>query len=187
MTQADPDKRIHLGTVIAAHGLKGEVKIKSFTEDPVAIGAYGPVQLDDGSVRALAVRSANRDVVIARLEGVAGRTDAEKLAREKARLYITRAQLGAEDDGDGYFIEDLKGLRALDETGAVRGVVRDVLNFGAGDILVIGGPSGEFMLPFKPPFADAVDMQAGTLAVFIPEGWLSSAAKGATDDEGEGA
>jgi len=166
------DKRIHLGTVVAAHGIKGEVKIKSFCDDPAALAGYGNLSSEDGEQQyTLKLHSVLKDVVIAKLSGVNDRTTAEALAKAKAKLFVARAKMGKAKKGQ-YFFEDLKGLKAFAENGTAAGSVKDVQNYGAGDILVLEKEGREYMLPFKPPFVDRVDMKAGTLQVFIPEGWL---------------
>ncbi len=153
------------------------MKIKSFTEVPEALAGYGPLQNEDGTVfYEASVRSVNKDVVIARLKGVEDRNASEALARAKTRLYVDRALLGEVEDGR-FFIADLRGARALDKEGRELARVLDVLNYGAGDMLALKGEKGEFMLPFKPPFADKIDVTAGTLEIFIPDGWLEKAEK----------
>jgi 16S rRNA processing protein RimM len=164
-------KRIHLGTIIAAHGLRGEVKLKSFTENPARLGEYKTLYDDAGMAYVISVRSANKDILIATFKHVTDRTAAEKLAAAKTKLYVPREALGEAEEGQ-YFVEDLKGLKALDETGTEVATVMDIVNYGAGDIVILKGEKSEFMLPFKEPFAHQVDLNVGTLRVFIPEGWV---------------
>lgn len=171
------DKRIHLGTVIAAHGIKGDVKIKSFCDDPAALADYGTVYSEDGTQEyKMTLRSVLKDIVIASLSGVKDRDSAEALAKAKAKLFVARAKLGKPKKGQ-YFFEDLKGLQAVTQDGKPAGRVTDVQNFGAGDILVLADGGREFMLPLKAPFAEKIDIKAGTLQVFIPEGWLETKAE----------
>lgn len=174
------ERLIHIATIIAAHGIKGEVKIQSFCEEPTALADYGPLQDEAGATYAIRVRAATGPVLVASLKGVADRSAAERLAKVKTRLFIPRSVLGEAEEGR-HFLEDFKGLTALDEKGDVIAFVRDVANYGAGDILVLEkageGAKGEFMLPLKPPFVDDVNMKAGTVRIMVPEGWLDTKKK----------
>lgn len=171
---------IHIATIIAAHGIKGEVKIQSFCEEPAALAGYGPLQDEAGATYDVSVRAAAGPVLVASLKGVADRAAAERLAKVKTRLFIARSVLGEAEEGR-HFLEDFKGLKAVDDKGDVIATVRDVVNYGAGDILVLektdAGAKGEFMLPLKPPFTDDVDMKAGTVRIMVPEGWLDNKKK----------
>jgi 16S rRNA processing protein RimM len=164
---------ICLGEIFAAHGVKGEVKIRSYCEDPADLASYGMLQDDAGNTYKISVTSAVRTTLVARIKGVADRDAAEALAKAKTKLYVERAQLGEAEDGR-HFIEDLKGLSALDENGVKLATVTSVVNYGAGDILVLQpvAEGKEYMLPLKAPFADKIDIKAGTLQIMVPENWL---------------
>ena len=169
-----------LGEFGRAHGLKGEVRLKSFTADPKAIARYGSLQSEDGrSFTLKGVRPAgggSPDVVIARVDGVTTREVAEALGR--IRLYAPRERLRAADREDEFLLADLIGLEAKDKDGARLGTVIAVPNYGGGDLLEIaphdGGPTG--LLPFTEAFVPAIDIAAGQLVIDPPEGFFDGAA-----------
>ena len=160
--------RICVAQIGAAHGIRGEVRLRSFTEDPAAITAYGPLESEDGTRRFTieALRLA-KDHFVARLAGVADRDAAEKLTNLK--LYIARDKLPPIDEDDTFYHADLVGLAAVTPSGAAFGTVTAVLNFGAGDILEIKPVSGEhLLLPFTDTTVPKIDMQARVLVVVPP-------------------
>jgi 16S rRNA processing protein RimM len=165
-----------VGEISSPHGVRGEVKIKSFTADPASLGQYGPLCSEDGAVEyALRVRSVVNNMLIAAIKGVSDRGAAQKLRGTK--LFVARAKLPKAGKGR-FYVEDLKGLSAVDGKGKEVAVVKDVLNFGAGDLLVIENEAGrEWILPFKPPFAGKPDVDKGEVKVEIPEGYPFSETK----------
>ncbi|HVY13434.1 MAG TPA: ribosome maturation factor RimM [Alphaproteobacteria bacterium] len=155
-----------LGQIVGVHGIRGEVKIKSFTAVPADVAAYGALSIEGGASFTLRMRGVKGQVVVAALEGVAGRGEAEKLRGRK--LYVPRARLPKVEKGR-FYVEDLKGMAAVDESGRQVARVTDVQNFGAGDILAMETPEGrEYLLPFKPPYAGAPDMEKRQVVVSIP-------------------
>ncbi|MBY0610628.1 MAG: ribosome maturation factor RimM [Beijerinckiaceae bacterium] len=162
MTQSKPD-RILLGQFGAAHGLKGEVRLKTYTGDPFAIGDYGPLTTDDGrSFEITHLRDA-KEVLIARVKGVADRTAAEKLTNLK--LYVDRSVLGDVEDEDEFFHADLVGLIVETEAGERLGSVAAIYNFGAGDVVEIKPVAGGklVLLPFTKAAVPVVDIKGGRL------------------------
>jgi 16S rRNA processing protein RimM len=168
---ADGQERILVGAIAGAHGVRGQVKIKSFTDDPAAVAAYGPVTDESGrrSFRltlAGATQAPKGGVVIARIDGVSDRDEAEAL--KGLRLYVARAALPPPDEGE-YYRADLIGLRAERRDGAAYGRVVDVQNYGAGDLLEIERADGEReFLPFTTATAPLVDIAGGRLVVEPP-------------------
>jgi 16S rRNA processing protein RimM len=170
-----------LGEFGRAHGLKGEVRLKSFTADPKAIAIYGPLQSEDGrSFTLKSVRPAgggSPGLVIARVDGVVTREAAETLNR--IRLYTPRERLRGTEGQDEFLLADLIGLIAKDKDGAVLGTVVAVPNYGGGDLLEVapcdGGPTG--LLPFTDAFVPRVDLAAGEITVDPPEGFFDGAAE----------
>lgn len=162
------EQRICVGEIVAAHGLRGEVKIKSFTAVPEDLAGYAPLTDEAGEKEfPLRLRSSTKNMLIASIKGVDNRAAAEKLRDMK--LYVSRAQLPQVEKGR-FYVADLRGLKAVDEAGIEFARVTDVHNFGAGDILVIENAEGrEWLLPFKPPFAHTPDVKAGQVVVNIPE------------------
>ncbi len=160
-------ERILVGQIGAAHGLKGEVRLVSFTEDPLAIADYGPLEMEGGAQR-LSIESVRRSktALIARLEGVKSRNEAEALKGRK--LYVSRAQLPELEPGV-FYQADLLGLEV--RAGERRlGRVAQVVNFGGGDLLEVEGDDGDRLLV---PFTGAdVDLAKGEIAVELAEGFL---------------
>jgi 16S rRNA processing protein RimM len=166
----DKERLLCVGEISSPHGVRGEVKIKSFTADPAALGSYNPLCSKDGTVEyALRVRSVVNNFLIAGIKGVTTREAAQKLRGTK--LFVPRAKLPKAGKGH-FYVEDLKGISAVDEKGEKIALVKDVLNFGAGDLLVIENEAGrEWILPFKAPYAGKPDMDKGQVKVAIPEGY----------------
>jgi 16S rRNA processing protein RimM len=162
-----PD-RVLLGEIGAAQGLKGEVRVRSFTADPAAIGSYGPLEDEAGS-RTIEIQSVRLTpkALVARIKGVATREKAEALSGTK--LYVPRARLPAAETGEWYHA-DLIGLRAVGGDGAAIGRVVAVHNFGASDIIEIEPAArGENLLvSFTEATVPEVDLEAGTLTLAPP-------------------
>ena len=140
---------MQLGVIVGVKGLRGEVRVKSFTEDPADVAAYGPVTTDDGRVFALKVTGLAQGSVTVRIKGVDDRTAAEAL---KGRtLSVDRKALPAAEEGT-YYQADLVGLAAELTTGESLGTVTAVYNFGAGDMFEVTMVNGRTELV---PFTDA--------------------------------
>jgi len=133
--------RICVARIGAAHGVRGEVKLWSFTEDPAAVAHYGPLETQDGTrcFEIEALRAA-KDHFVARLAGVSDRDAAEKL--RNIELYIPRARLPKIEETDTFYHADLVGLDAVTPAGARVGIVHALHNFGAGDIIEIAPAGG---------------------------------------------
>jgi len=157
---------ILLGAIIAAQGLKGEVKVKTFTETP--LGAYGPLHGEDGRRFEIASsRAAKGDIAIVKFAGVDTREAAEAL--KGLQLFIHRNQLPATEANEFYHA-DLVGLSADDEEGRRIGIVSAIHNFGAGNVIEIArADGGEVMLPFTREFVPLIDVEAGRIVIAAPE------------------
>src|ERR1700748_3573678 len=117
---ADAHKRLLMGRIGAAHGIKGEVRIQSFTEEPLALASYGPLSTSrPGLTIEIEHARATTNVLVARLKGIADRTAAEKL--NGVELYVDRDKLPAPDEDDDYYHADLIGLEARLADGSVLG------------------------------------------------------------------
>lgn len=165
-------KRVCLGVVTAAHGVRGAVKVKSFARRPKDVAAYGPLEDEDGAARYTlrVIGPAKADVVIAKLVGVTDRDTAEAL--RGIRLYLPREALPAPAEEE-YYHADLIGLAAVLGDGERLGEVRAVHDFGAGDTLEIARPEGQpVMVPFTRAVVPVIDMDAGRLVIDPPEGLL---------------
>jgi 16S rRNA processing protein RimM len=164
-------KRVCLGRAIGARGLKGEVRIKTFTEDPLAIGAYGPLQ-DEARTRQFEISNVQtaKDGVVARLKGVSTREQADAL--KGVEFFVDRDRLPDVEDDFTFYFEDLIGLVAIDENGSALGQVVAVQNFGAGDLLEVRPATGgaTVLVPFTREIVPDIDKEAGWLLMLAPEG-----------------
>ena len=152
----------------AAHGVRGAVKLWTFTEDPLAVKHYGPLMTKDGA-RQFEVTHAReaRDHLVATLKGIATREEAERL--NGLELYIARERLPATDE-DEYYHADLIGLAAFTSTNEPLGRVIAIHNFGAGDIIEIAPPHGStLLLPFTNAVVPTVDLAGGRIVIELPE------------------
>lgn len=161
-------KRILIGEIATAHGIKGYVKLRSFADDETLLESDDVFIADAGGAKIkLTLKNRVGEAFVAEVEGVTDRNAAEALRGTK--LYIDRAALPDTESGEYYF-EDLKGLRVVDASGEDIGVVADVANYGAGDLLDIKPPSGEnFYMPFTDDTVLGVDFDAGIIAAELPE------------------
>ncbi len=152
----------------AAHGVRGAVKLWTFTEDPLAVERYGPLMTKDGArqFEIASVRAA-KDHLVATFKGIATRNDAEKL--NGIELYVPREKLPATDD-DEYYHADLIGLAAVTAANEPLGRVVAIHNFGAGDIIEIAPPAGATMLlPFTNAVVPTVDIAGGRVVIELPQ------------------
>lgn len=158
-----------MGRIGSAHGIKGEVRIQSFTEDPLALADYGPLATSRPGlcVTILAART-NTNVLIARIEGVNDRTAAEKL--NGVELYVDRALLPAPDGEDDFYHADLIGLSARLGDGTELGKVIAMPNFGAGDLIEIRDPrTGDtYLYPFTRQVVPQIHLKDGYLVIEVP-------------------
>ncbi|HEV8467002.1 MAG TPA: ribosome maturation factor RimM [Pseudolabrys sp.] len=161
--------RICVARIGAAHGVRGEVKLWSFTEDPAAVAHYGPLETQDGTrcFEIEALRAA-KDHFVARIAGVSDRDAAEKL--RNIELYIPRARLPKIEETDTFYHADLVGLDAVTPAGARVGIVHALHNFGAGDIIEIAPAGGgdPLMLPFNETTVPKIDVAARQIVVVPP-------------------
>jgi 16S rRNA processing protein RimM len=172
-------ERILVGAIVGAHGVRGQVRIKSFTDDPAAVAAYGPVSDESGQRRFdLVVTGRTKGGVIARIDGVADRTAAEAL--RGLRLYVERTALPPTNP-DEYYRVDLIGLTAELADGTPYGRITNVDDYGAGDILEIERADGTTeLLPFSDRIVPKVDIAARRVVVDPPV-YIESPANGAHD------
>ena len=161
------DARICVARIGAAHGVRGEVKLWPFTEDPMAVLHYGPLLTKDGARQFEVARArVAKDHLVAVLKGVATREDAERV--NGIELYIARDKLPATEAGE-YYHADLIGLRAADTQGETIGKVLAIHNFGAGDIIEIAPTQGSsLLLPFTNAVVPTVDIAAGHVVIVMP-------------------
>lgn len=169
------DERVELGVVTGAHGVRGAVKIRTFTAEPKAIAAYGPLS-DEAGTRTFTIKveRADKDQIVARIGGVDDRDAAEAL--KGTRLFVARDALPADPDPDTFYRHDLIGLDAVDGAGNPLGTVTALENFGAGDLLEISfaGRKGTDYVPFTRAFVPEVDARAGRVTLALPEDFFAA-------------
>jgi 16S rRNA processing protein RimM len=163
--------RVCVAQIGAPHGVRGEVRLWTFTEDPIAIRNYGPLEAEDGSrsFEIAALRPAKGHLV-ARLRGVDDRNAAERLTNIK--LYVSRERLPAIEDEDTFYHADLIGLAAVRADGSPFGSIVAVQDFGAGILLEIQpqGGSGSLLLPFNKAVVPHIDLAGRQVVIEPPEG-----------------
>ena len=163
-----PRPRICVGAIAGAHGVKGLVKIKSFTEEPDGVAAYGPLSDEAGEREfTIALTGRAKGLIIARIDGVEDRNAAEAL--RGTRLYVERAALPPTAE-EAYYHTDLIGLEAVGMDGAPVGEVKALYNYGAGDVIEIQRRDKDLLLlPFTKAAVPEVDLEGGRLVVREPE------------------
>lgn len=162
-------KTIFVGQIGAAHGIKGAVRIATHTQDPLAIGSYGPLETDrPGLTVTLSKLRLHKNVVVAHINGISDRTAAEAL--NGVSLFIDRDKLPEPEDDDDFYHADLLGLEARLESGVVLGTVSALPNFGAGDLIEIRDPqSGDtYLYPFTRAVVPTVNLADGYLIIVVP-------------------
>jgi 16S rRNA processing protein RimM len=161
--------RILMGKIGAAHGVKGEVRIAPFTEYGEDIASYGALATDrPGLTVTIESLRVQKNVVVARIQGVRDRSAAEKL--NGVSLFVDRAVLPETEDEDEFYHADLLGMEARREDGTVIGTVAALPNFGAGDLIEIRDPrSGDtFLYPFTRAVVPDINLDDGYLTIVVP-------------------
>ena len=159
------DNPILMATIGAAQGLRGEVRVKAYTEDPLSLGDYGNLRTLDGRVfEILDIREA-KTVAVVRFRGINDRNAAEAL--NGTDLYIERDNLPDDElDDDEFYYADLEGLEAVDADGKRYGTVSGVYDFGAGDLLELKGPNRRpVLIPFSETAVLEIDLEGGKILI----------------------
>jgi 16S rRNA processing protein RimM len=165
----DTVKRILVGEISTAHGVRGLVKVRAYSQDVAILEEYGPLYASEAGDKAYTLKLKHQagGIWVAEVEGVTDRNVAETLRGTK--LWINRDSLPELEDG--FYYDDLIGLAVIDKDGAAIGTVVGLDDFGAGDLLDIkpeGKPS--FYLPFADIYVLEVDNEKGVITVDLPEG-----------------
>lgn len=163
---------VQIGVVGAPHGVRGEARVKTFTEDPTSLSAYGPLATKDGRMLAVSsLRLLKGDMVVARFKGVDTREAVEALTGHA--LFAPREAMPAPDD-DEFYHADLIGLRVETASGETIGEVTTVQNFGADDLVEVrlSGSRRTVYLPFTKAVVPVIDFTGGRIVVDPPEGAL---------------
>lgn len=156
---------ILMAKIGAAQGLRGEVRVSSYTEDPTALGDYGNLVAADGRVFEILELREAKTVVIVRFRGINDRNAAEAL--NGLELFIDRDNLPDEDlEEDEFFYTDLEGLAVVDAEGKSYGSVSAVYDFGAGDLLELKGAGRRpSLIPFTEASVLEIDLEGGTILI----------------------
>lgn len=169
MPNSKNTERILIGEISGAHGIRGDVLVRAYTETPDAIASYGPLTDESGkrsfSLRVVRVTSKG---IVARINGIEDRNAAEPLRGIK--LYVSRDRL-PEPEGGEYYYADLIGLNAVSEDDSALGKIVSVQNFGAGDLLELkpaDGSATEF-IPFEDRYVPKIDLPSHTIVIKRPE------------------
>ena len=162
-------KQLLMGRIGAAHGISGEVRIQSFTEEPLALASYGPLATNKpGLTIEIESARATTNVLVARLKGVRDRTAAESL--NGVELYVDRDKLPPAENDDDFYHADLIGLEARFGDGTVVGKVTAIPNFGASDLLEVRDErTGDtYLYPFTKAVVPTVRIAEGYLVIETP-------------------
>jgi 16S rRNA processing protein RimM len=161
--------KVRVARIGAAHGIRGEVKLWPFTQEPMAVADYGPLETEDGA-RRFEIESLRpgKNFLVARIAGIANREAAEKLCN--LDLFVARERLPPIEEADTFYHADLVGLSVVDEDGAALGTLTAIHNFGAGDVLEIAPESGgeTLMVPFTDANVPTIDVRAKQIVVVLP-------------------
>jgi 16S rRNA processing protein RimM len=168
MAKAATSARICVAKIGAAHGVRGELRLWPFTQDPLDAASYGPLETKDGKRRfEVAHVRVSKDHLVARLKGVETREAAEAL--NGVELYVSRDQLPPPEE-DEFFYADLIGLRAVDREDQPLGEIVAVHNFGAGDLIELRLAAGGIttLLPFSKAVVPVIDLGGGRVVIELP-------------------
>ncbi len=151
------DRSVCVGVITSVHGVKGYVKIRSFTDSPVDVISFKNVFDEAGNNYKIRLVFPKKDYFIASIDGINNRNQAELLRNTK--LFIKRSELPTPENGEFYHA-DLIGMEAQLNDGSKFGIVKNVVNFGAGDILEIYDITSEKVIyyPFRKQFVPMVDI-----------------------------
>lgn len=165
------DKRILLGEITGAHGIRGDLFVRSYTDHPQAIGDYGALT-DENGVAPLTlkvVRTTPKGAIVARVKGVVDRNGAQALKGRK--LCVARAAMPEPDEEEDFYYADLIGLAVIDERANALGEIVAVHNYGAGDLLEIrlATTKKSELVPFTKACVPKIDFSARRATVVLPE------------------
>ncbi|WP_422041114.1 ribosome maturation factor RimM [Roseibium sp.] len=169
---SDDGQKVLMAKIGAAHGIRGEVRVKPFGDDPLSFADYGVLTSKDG-VTSFEVERARvqKTVVVTKFRNVNNRNQAEDL--NGVELYVRRDQL-PEPEEDEFYYSDLNGLSVVDRDGNDLGKIVAVQDFGAGDLLEIRPKRGRtFYIPFTKDFVPEVSLSRGQVTAHLPEDYFS--------------
>ena len=166
-----PRDMVLVGAITGAHGIRGEVKLRSFTADPSAIASYSPLETATGAKIEIARLRPQKDGFIAILKGVSDRNAAEAL--KGTELFVPRERLPEPED-DEVYVHDLIGLAVHLADGTRLGEVVDVADYGAGDLIDVrlDGRRDTVLIPFASQYV--LEADETKIVVDLPEGYLET-------------
>ena len=167
--KSEERRMVLVGVIGSAHGIRGEVKIRSFTDEPRSLVKYGTLYDSTGKRTFVPeVTGMAKGQLIARLPGVDDRNAAEAL--KGTELFIPREQLPELNEGE-FYLEDLRGLELFTEDGEAFGTIKSIHNFGAGEVveITLAGSKDSEMLPFSEDFFTEIDIPGNRAVVLLPE------------------
>lgn len=181
MSKSDSQK-VLMAKIGAAHGIRGEVRVKPFGGDPLSFTDYGVLTTKDGKQSFEVERArVQKTVVVTKFKEIRDRNQAEEL--NGTELYIERDQL-PEPEEDEFYYSDLNGLGVLDQAGEPLGKIVAVQDFGAGDLLEIRPKRGRtFYIPFTREFVPEISLADGRVTVDLPEDYLSEGEPASSEEE----
>lgn len=154
---------IQVGVIIGAHGIKGDVKIKCFLEDPKNLKTYSPFQSQDGDIfKVLSARILKLPTGVAQLQGITNRNQAEALVGTE--LWMEDSKL-PNLEANTFYVHDLLGAQVFNEEGFPLGPIVSIQNYGAGDLLEIKLPQETVLVPFHHDWVIEADIEAKTLVI----------------------
>lgn len=166
--------RVIVGAISGAFGVHGEVRLKSYCADPQAIADYAPLYAEDGRAFAQVVLTGQlKNGFTARIDGIVTKEDADAL--RNVNLYAPRDMMPSLPD-DEFYYTDLIGLTVVDTGGAILGMVKNVMDHGAGDLLEVSvpGASDTVLLPFTQAAVPTIDLKSGRIVADPPDGLFPS-------------
>jgi 16S rRNA processing protein RimM len=159
-----PENPVQMAVIGAPHGIRGELRVKTFTGDPLALGDYGPLFAEDGRQFDIADIRPAKNVVVVRFRQVANRDAAEAL--NGVALFVDRSQLPEDLEEDEFYHADLIGLAVRDAAGAMLGRITAFHDFGGGDIMEIErSDGGTVLVPFTKDAVPKIDLKGGAVTV----------------------
>lgn len=174
--------KLIVGVVTGAHGVRGLVRVKSFTADPADLTAYGPLTDATGTtVFDLTAKGEVKGQILASIAGCTDRNAADAL--RGTELHLDRALLPETSEEDEFYHADLIGLSCVGSEGESLGTVRAIFDFGSGDMLeVVGEDRKAILYPFTREVVPEIDLKAGSLTVLPPQEAEDEAEEGGSDD-----
>jgi 16S rRNA processing protein RimM len=171
--------RVCVGQIGAPHGVRGEVRLRSFTAEPEAIAGYGPLETEDGRILEIEALRPAKNHFVATLSGIGDRDAAERLTNLK--LFVPRERLPQIHEADEFYHADLVGLAVVDRAGEKLGTVVAIHNFGAGDLIEVRADGGDDteLVPFDETNVPSIDIAAGKIVVNAPQPLFKPRAGGA--------